>query len=397
MTTLRGTIFDRIEVWGQPWHGLMDQAGVLDLGGGKTKTSSYIPNGGQAQLVQFDGLPVPVDRACDIAEGASWKNWAILAGNSRQYLPLIDYKFGANTWLYRTADGTVWCLRLYCSGINDPVVIQARNVNKNGDMFQTVYTGLDDYKSVIRQITNSQITALSASKTGATAIVNLRQIYTASISITSNPNWIDTYAINFQPTSAKFAEINVSGGDSTNPPTVSVSLLSSADEFSRQSYSAHSNATVRDHAKWMVGAWMRPDGTVARTYLDVDITRTLSGNGTWSALTGVNVVGKLFMPSGEVQILTLSSNATVSGSGGYLSTTTTSTPPGTTTNTQAQFGISHASSLDGAVQKFEVNGVFRVIGGLGQQINSVTLQEYQSGEWCQHPITGEITLAGHFF
>lgn len=400
MTTLRGTVFDKIEVWGQPWHGRMDQAGVLDLGGGKTKTSTYIPIGGQAQLVQFAGLPVPVDRACDIAEGASWKNWAILAGNKRQYLPLYDYTFGANTWLYRTADGTVWVLQLHCLDALDPVVVRAKRVNTSGDMWQTVYTGLETYKPGIRQLTIAQQTALSASKTGDRALIRLSTspAYTPGMSIVSNQNWIDTYAIHFQPVSATFAEFSVSGGTATVAPTVSVSMLTSDDVFSHQAYTAFQNATVQDHAKWLVGAWMQPDGIVSKTYLDVVITRTLTGDGsTWSAMTGVSVVGKLILSASEVQILSLSGSATVSGSGGYLTTTTTTTPPGTTTNTQAQFSIAHSASLDGAVQKFDVNANYRAMGGLGQHLNPITLAEYQDTEWCQHPITGELTVGGHFF
>lgn len=398
MTTLRGNIFDRVEVWGQPWHGRMDLAGVLDLGGGKSQTSTYIPTGGQAQLVQFAGLPVPVDKACDIAEGVSWKNWAILAGNKRQYMPLRDYCFDCNSWLYRTADGTVWCLQLWCLEAADPVVIRARNVNKSGDMWQTLFTGLETYKPVIRMLSNAQMTALSASQTGDRALLNVGQSsYTWSVSIASNPIWIDTYAIRDQPTSATFVEISISGGSSSEPPVVSVGMLSSDDEFSHQPYAAYTSTTVRDHAKWMVGAWMRPDGVVSKTYVDLEITRTLTGNGShWSALTGVAVVGKLILPSGEAPLLNVTSSATVSADGGYLSTATTTTPPGVTTNTQAEFAISHSASSDGAVQKFQVNGVAWVLGGLGQQVNPVAIADFYK-VWCQHPITGELTFDGHYF
>lgn len=397
MTTLRGVFADKIEAWGQPWHGKMNASGVLDLGGGKTKTSTVIPAGGQAQLVQFAGLPVPTDKACDTAVGASWKNWAILAGHRRQYMPLYDFTFGANSWLYRTADGTVWCLQVFCDAGSTPVV-QARNLNTPGAWWVTLYTGLAAYKTAIVQMTDAETTYLSASKTGDKALLNLNQDYTFSSTLTNNANWIATYAIVNQPVSQKFAEITVTGGSLTTPPSVSVGLLTADEVFTREPYTIYSTMTVRDRAKWLVGAWLNPDGVVVKSHMDVDITRSLTGNGSsWSALSGATVIGKLSGAAGDVEILNLSASMTISSGGGYTSYSTTSTPPGGTTSTFPEFSISHSASLDGAVQKIQSQGVARVFGGIGGQINPITSTEYSVSTWCQHPITGELTTEGHFF
>lgn len=397
-------ILDDLDAWGQPWHGVMDAAGVLTLPNGSTKTTTIIPVGGQAQLVKFDGLPVPVDEPCDIAAGASWKNWAILAGHERQYMPLLDYKMDPQSWLYRTDDGTVYKLRIMTGTLADPVQIVAQSLLPGGGTF-VVYTGFDAYKSALMLASHSS--TLSASQTGRLAIIQLSNGSISQIQQSSD-SWRYAEFVHPPVIAPVYAKIEVSGGTVSVPPTVLVSTLDADFVSVREPCVAYANMICTERYKRLVSAWVKPDGNIARTYIDYTITRTMVTGALffpWYDMASSTVLAKLITPTAEITLLsgTITQSLSPTSNGPHGSSSGMSiifSTPDTSSTTDDRWSVRWSADTDESVTVIEVGacgGVYcQVRGGLGGAVNPVSYED-STKQWCQHPITGELVHSKHFF
>lgn len=117
------TPWDKIEAFGNPWHGRMDSNGTLTIesgasfGGQKPKqTYPGVPESDDSSrqhvLVKFQGLPdAPSVTQFEAESGMEWRNTAFLVGTDRHYSPFANIGLGANSWLYRCTDGEVWAFQ----------------------------------------------------------------------------------------------------------------------------------------------------------------------------------------------------------------------------------------------------------------------------------------------
>jgi hypothetical protein len=96
------------EVWGWPWHGLCT-SGVIDLGGGLTKTITT-PAHGSAWLIDR-ALPAiersPERLLADAALGHEWRNYGMVSGGSVHGTPI-----GENKFIHVDAAGERWLIGL---------------------------------------------------------------------------------------------------------------------------------------------------------------------------------------------------------------------------------------------------------------------------------------------
>lgn len=99
-------------LWGWPWHGLCT-GGVIDLGGGLTKTITP-PAHGSAWLIDR-ALPAITrsagELAADAALGHSWRNYALISGGR-----VYDTALGANKYIHVDEAGERWLIGLTFGG-----------------------------------------------------------------------------------------------------------------------------------------------------------------------------------------------------------------------------------------------------------------------------------------
>lgn len=95
--------------FGNPWHGHINGTQIT-LEDGSTKTIPDHTTGAWCWLTKFSGVAAPTNSTADAAAHRAWKNDAIWYGYAKRYSPDTEQAIGANSWVYRCADGTVWQL-----------------------------------------------------------------------------------------------------------------------------------------------------------------------------------------------------------------------------------------------------------------------------------------------
>lgn len=401
------TPFDQIECWGQPWHGVMAPGGAMTMDAGGVVKTGGIPDlaGGQAQLVMFPGLPEPITEDYETALGMAWKNYAILAGNHRWYAPFGGYAFGVQSWLYRCADGTVYKLQMVAPESTTLVEIWAGRVADDSSTPAVIWTGLSAHAGWLRLFTASDNTCLSASADGSKAIVVV-SIGSPSLSLYGSL-YLNNTIFN-APEAAQAYEIAVTGGSATSPPGISVSPMSADFIDDRGYHTSLAAQTVTDHLKFLVAAWVKPNGTVQKTYLEAEVSRVFIsgylGPGSTGALS--SIAADVYLTTNEGRLLVNHMDAVanltflhVDASGdvyGLESTTANNWPMNAGAVPGPGFSVSIHPNLDFSVLGIESNGVPKIVGGLGSVRTDVAISDFIKS-LCQHPITGELHVDRHVF
>lgn len=211
--------WDEIRVVGNPWHGIMNSDGQLTLDTGPVKAGlrpvaigSLIDTSREHILVRFAGQPAaPTATPRETAAGMIWKNDAILAGLRRQYSPFSNISIGVNTWLWRTADLTVWVLeadhvntttlRIRGSRLNkkdDPQLVLADITHAADDTFSRVWPAPDGARAVVpfgAAIRAVEITVSGGTATTPPVVIGIveserQRNVIDTVSLTSNEMWI---------------------------------------------------------------------------------------------------------------------------------------------------------------------------------------------------------------
>ncbi|WP_330114927.1 hypothetical protein SA496_01270 [Pseudomonas sp. JS3066] len=109
MINIGGVLTDKVNLWGWPWHGRIDAAG-LHLPNGQTKTHPLPERPWNTYRLRVPGTPVvtrtPEQLAADVAAGRQWWSEAILCG---RFFQLYGKEMGG--WIYCAPDGSRWLIR----------------------------------------------------------------------------------------------------------------------------------------------------------------------------------------------------------------------------------------------------------------------------------------------
>lgn len=101
-----GERFDQDEVlrFGDPWHGLY-RNGVVELPNATTRAPGGAPSNGSSFVIQIPGRPAVTTSPADAAQGMTWLNYAIMAGDAHA---VYGRSLGDNSWIFIDADGVPW-------------------------------------------------------------------------------------------------------------------------------------------------------------------------------------------------------------------------------------------------------------------------------------------------
>lgn len=102
------TPWDKVDRFGDPWHGLY-RNGVLELPNGSTRAHAPTPTRGDCFVVKVPGLPAPTNTAADAAAGRTWLNYALLAGVDHT---LYRTNLSENGWVYIDPNNKAWLVEM---------------------------------------------------------------------------------------------------------------------------------------------------------------------------------------------------------------------------------------------------------------------------------------------
>lgn len=109
--------FDKIVVWGNPWHGVFSDAGFTLSNGVLYPygTNEYFNKPTLPYLTCYlnFGLPdPPAATPAETAAGMEWKNDSVLCGLARTQVG-VGLGFQSNAWIYRAPDGSIHTINIY--------------------------------------------------------------------------------------------------------------------------------------------------------------------------------------------------------------------------------------------------------------------------------------------
>lgn len=371
MSAVTGSsLFDLIGAWGQPLHGAMDYTGQIVTSSGATISGMMpselddYPTGmdvtRQLVLVKFAGIPASIPSAEDIAAGYDFRDYAILAGATRQYSPVFpynstdtvhrnDYRFGEGAWLWRTTSGRVWSVRGIIDG--QDIVIKARRVELVDDTWvECARVTLGDFTLGIAW----------SHPDGRQAMIKV------SIQGTSLPTFI---------------EVNCSLGSETTAPVVSATLVTKADR-------AVSDDGIVKTAEHFIGYRYKPDGALIEYWAGSKLTTSGPQNGSQD----------VWVWAGDTKTL-IASSVVYGGGFQFVDWNGATRFSDTQPRIYCLIGVRYAVSYH---LGWKISGVDRysvaIVGLLGQRSEEIDMagQENNFGDLVyllEHPVTGDLINA----